>query len=102
MELKPGPNSPHIHTGFPGVAGKYVYCPANVLSLYRDQGMEKQMTWKNLKESVFYEAEKKRCFFDDSKSDFQQVLKMNPDFEDAKVSLKQTLLDQQRKIDRGY
>ncbi|KAF3850001.1 hypothetical protein F7725_019720 [Dissostichus mawsoni] len=41
-------------------------------------------------------------FFDDSKSDFQQVLKMNPDFEDAKVSLKQTLLDQQRKIDRGY
>ncbi|KAF3849998.1 hypothetical protein F7725_019717 [Dissostichus mawsoni] len=35
-------------------------------------------------------------------SDFQQVLKMNPDFEDAKVSLKQTLLDQQRKIDRGY
>ncbi|KAI9523246.1 hypothetical protein NQZ68_029252 [Dissostichus eleginoides] len=58
MELKQGPNSPHIHTGFPGVAGKYVYCPAKVLSLYRDQGMEKQMTWKNFKESVFYEAEK--------------------------------------------
>ncbi|XP_034074491.1 uncharacterized protein LOC117547780 isoform X2 [Gymnodraco acuticeps] len=57
-ELKQGPNSPHIHTGFPGVAGKYVYCPAKVLSLYRDQGMEKQMTWKNFKESVFYEAEK--------------------------------------------
>ncbi|KAJ4939015.1 hypothetical protein JOQ06_028478 [Pogonophryne albipinna] len=46
-ELKQGPNSPHIHTGFPGVAGK-------------DQGMEKQMTWKNFKESVFYEAEKRR------------------------------------------
>ncbi|KAI4802511.1 hypothetical protein KUCAC02_020344 [Chaenocephalus aceratus] len=41
-------------------------------------------------------------FFDDAKRDFQQVLKMNPDFEDAKVSLKQTLLDQQHKIDRGY
>ncbi len=24
MELKQGPNSPHIHTGFPGVAGNYV------------------------------------------------------------------------------
>ncbi|KAI4787682.1 hypothetical protein KUCAC02_036313, partial [Chaenocephalus aceratus] len=32
-ELKQGPNSPHIHTGFPGVAGKYVYCPAKVLSI---------------------------------------------------------------------
>ncbi|KAJ4918821.1 hypothetical protein JOQ06_022162 [Pogonophryne albipinna] len=59
-EVKQGPNSPHIHTGFPGVAGKYVFCPARVLSLYRDQGMEKKMTWKNFKESAFYEAEKKR------------------------------------------
>ncbi|KAJ4918820.1 hypothetical protein JOQ06_022161 [Pogonophryne albipinna] len=59
-ELKQGPNSPHIHTGFPGKAGKYVFCPAKVLSLYRDQGMEKQMTSKNFKESAFYEAEKKR------------------------------------------
>ncbi len=24
VELKQGPNSPHIHTGFPGVAGNYV------------------------------------------------------------------------------
>ncbi|XP_034007529.1 uncharacterized protein LOC117499252 isoform X2 [Trematomus bernacchii] len=60
VELKQGPNSPHIHTGFPGVAGKYVYCPAKVLSLYRDQGMEKKMTWKKFKESAFYETEKKR------------------------------------------
>ncbi|XP_054474882.1 tetratricopeptide repeat protein 32 [Anoplopoma fimbria] len=41
-------------------------------------------------------------FFDDAKSDFQQALKLNPDFEDAKVSLQQALLDQQHKINRGY
>ncbi len=27
LELKQGSNSPHIHTGSPGVAGKYVYSP---------------------------------------------------------------------------
>ena len=58
--LKQGPNSPHIHTGFPGVVGKYIYCPAKVLSLYKDQGMDKEMTWKDFKESVFYEKEKQR------------------------------------------
>ncbi|KAI3364226.1 hypothetical protein L3Q82_011031 [Scortum barcoo] len=41
-------------------------------------------------------------FFDDAKKDFQQALKLNPDFEDAKVSLQQTILDQQHKINRGY
>ncbi|XP_029903103.1 tetratricopeptide repeat protein 32 [Myripristis murdjan] len=41
-------------------------------------------------------------FFDDAKRDFQQALKINPAFEDAKVSLQQTLLDRQHKIDRGY
>ncbi|XP_037607492.1 tetratricopeptide repeat protein 32 [Sebastes umbrosus] len=41
-------------------------------------------------------------FYDDAKRDFQQALKLNPDFEDAKVSLQQTLLDQQHKINRGY
>ncbi|CAG5927938.1 unnamed protein product [Menidia menidia] len=41
-------------------------------------------------------------FFNDAKRDFQQALKLNPDFEDAKVSLQQTLLDQQQKINRGY
>lgn len=30
LQMKQGPNSPHIHTGFPGVTGKYVYCPAKV------------------------------------------------------------------------
>ncbi|TNN45207.1 Tetratricopeptide repeat protein 32 [Liparis tanakae] len=39
-------------------------------------------------------------FFDDAKKDFQQALELNPDFEDAKVSLQQTLLDQQHKIER--
>ncbi|CAN9507879.1 unnamed protein product [Ophioblennius macclurei] len=41
-------------------------------------------------------------FFDDAKTDFQKALKLNPDFEDAKISLQQTLLDQQEKINRGY
>ncbi|XP_056267292.1 uncharacterized protein LOC130191663 [Pseudoliparis swirei] len=58
MGLKQGPNSPHIHTGFPEVAGKYVYCPAKVLSLYRDQGMEKEMTWREFQASDFYETGK--------------------------------------------
>ncbi|XP_068199021.1 tetratricopeptide repeat protein 32 [Antennarius striatus] len=41
-------------------------------------------------------------FYDDAKDDFQQTLKLNPDFEDAKVSLRQTILDQQHKTNRGY
>ncbi|KAM9840080.1 tetratricopeptide repeat protein 32 [Aulostomus maculatus] len=41
-------------------------------------------------------------FFEDAKSDFLQALKLNPDFEDAKVSLQQTLADQKHKISRGY
>ena len=56
--LKQGPDSPHVHTGF--VAGKYIYCPAKVLSLYKDQGMDKDMTWKEFKESVFYKIEQQR------------------------------------------
>ncbi|XP_032365781.1 uncharacterized protein LOC116683514 [Etheostoma spectabile] len=60
MELKQGPNSPHIHTGFPGVAGKYIYCRAKVFSIYKDQGMEKEMSWKEFQESAFYESERQR------------------------------------------
>ncbi|XP_037541816.1 tetratricopeptide repeat protein 32 [Nematolebias whitei] len=41
-------------------------------------------------------------FFDGAKGDFLQALKRNPDFEDAQVSLRQTLLDQQQKLDREY
>ncbi|XP_041839193.1 uncharacterized protein LOC121638449 isoform X2 [Melanotaenia boesemani] len=59
-ELKQGPNSPHIHTGFPGVAGKYIYCPSKVHALYRGQGIEKEMTWKEFQKSPFYDLEKKR------------------------------------------
>uniref|UniRef100_A0A1A8R349 Uncharacterized protein n=4 Tax=Nothobranchius TaxID=28779 RepID=A0A1A8R349_9TELE len=60
MELKQGPNSPHIHTGFPGVAGKYIYCPSKVFALYQSQGMVKEMSWKEFSKSPFYEAEKQR------------------------------------------
>ncbi|KAK6317979.1 hypothetical protein J4Q44_G00112700 [Coregonus suidteri] len=60
LELKQGPNSPHIHTGFPGVAGKYIYCPAKLFSLYQAKGMEKEMTWKEFQASAFYHDEKKR------------------------------------------
>uniref|UniRef100_A0A3B5KXJ8 Uncharacterized protein n=1 Tax=Xiphophorus couchianus TaxID=32473 RepID=A0A3B5KXJ8_9TELE len=41
-------------------------------------------------------------FFEDAKSDFQQALKLDANFEDAKMSLQQTLLDQQEKLNRGY
>ena len=58
--LKQGPNSPHVHTGFPGVVGKYIYCPEKVLSLYKDQGMDKEMTWREFTESPFYKMEKQR------------------------------------------
>ncbi|XP_076837142.1 uncharacterized protein LOC143482626 isoform X2 [Brachyhypopomus gauderio] len=59
-DLKQGPNSPHIHTGFPGVAGKYIYCPSKVYSLYQQKGMAKEMTWKEFQKSPFYEAERQR------------------------------------------
>ncbi|KAL2087402.1 hypothetical protein ACEWY4_016231 [Coilia grayii] len=60
MELKQGPNSPHVHTAFPGVAGKYIYCPSKVFSVYRDKGMTKEMNWKEFQQSPFFEAERKR------------------------------------------
>lgn len=41
-------------------------------------------------------------FFEEAKKDFEQTLKLNPDFEEAKVSLRQTLKDQQQRRDRGY
>uniref|UniRef100_A0A1A7WYD0 DUF6729 domain-containing protein n=3 Tax=Iconisemion striatum TaxID=60296 RepID=A0A1A7WYD0_9TELE len=59
-ELKQGPNSPHIHTGFPGVPGKYIYCPSKVFLSYKPQGMTKEMSWKEFCMSPFYEAEKLR------------------------------------------
>ncbi|KAJ8337534.1 hypothetical protein SKAU_G00365000 [Synaphobranchus kaupii] len=58
--LKQGPNSPHIHTCFPGVPGKYIYCPSRVFSLYKAQGMVKEMTWMEFQQSDFYEAERDR------------------------------------------
>ncbi len=41
MQLKRGPNSPRMHTGFPRVAGKYVHCSDKVFSIYQPQGMQK-------------------------------------------------------------
>ncbi|KAF6715463.1 hypothetical protein FQA47_005424 [Oryzias melastigma] len=35
LSLKQGPDSPQIHTNFPGVVGKYIYCPGKVFSLHR-------------------------------------------------------------------
>ncbi|CAL8318008.1 unnamed protein product [Merluccius merluccius] len=40
--------------------------------------------------------------FEEAKRDFEQVLKINPDFEQAKVSLQQTLQDEEDKMNRGY
>ncbi|XP_029026750.1 uncharacterized protein LOC114867838 [Betta splendens] len=59
-ELKQGPNSPHIHTGFPGIGGKYIYCPAKVHSLFKDKGMEREMTWREFQASPFYNMERER------------------------------------------
>lgn len=56
LELQQGPNSPHIHTSFPGLPRKCICCPAEVFSLYREQGME--MSWREFQESHFYEKEK--------------------------------------------
>ncbi|GAA6085635.1 uncharacterized protein LOC119497938 [Tachysurus ichikawai] len=63
MELKQGPNSPHLHTDFPGIAGKYIYWPSKVFSIYQHQGMEKEMTWKEFQRSPFYEIERQRQMF---------------------------------------
>lgn len=41
-------------------------------------------------------------FFEEAKRDFEQTLKLNPDFEEAKVSLRQTLKDHQQRLERGY
>ncbi|KAM9454738.1 uncharacterized protein Hap1MRO34_020533 [Clarias gariepinus] len=60
LELKQGPNSPHVHTGFPGMAGKYIYCPSKIFSLYKDLGMENEMTWREFEDSAFYEIERQR------------------------------------------
>ncbi|KAK7880588.1 hypothetical protein WMY93_032776 [Mugilogobius chulae] len=62
LELKQGPNSPHIHTSFPGLPGKYIYCPAKVFSMYREQGMEREMSWRQFQQSPFYEKEKERLY----------------------------------------
>ncbi|RVE64370.1 hypothetical protein OJAV_G00125310 [Oryzias javanicus] len=58
--LRQGPGSPHVHTGFPGVPGKYVYCPSKVLSLHQAKGMTHEMSWEEFSQSPFYEAEKIR------------------------------------------
>ncbi len=58
--LKQGPESPHIHTGFPGVAGKYVYCPARVFSLYQTDGMTHEMTWESSVSLPFMRLKGKR------------------------------------------
>ncbi len=60
MVLKQGPNRPHIHTGFPGVAGKYIYCPSKVYSLYQDKGMAKEIKWNEFQNSPYFEAERQR------------------------------------------
>ncbi|KAM3621622.1 uncharacterized protein V6R79_013761 [Siganus canaliculatus] len=58
--LKQGPNSPHIHSYFPDLPGKYIYCPSRVFSLYREQGMDKELTWREFQQSRFFEAERER------------------------------------------
>ncbi|KAM7117760.1 tetratricopeptide repeat protein 32 isoform 1-T1 [Ciconia maguari] len=42
-----------------------------------------------------------RCF-DEAMKDFRKVLELNPQFEDAALSLKQAILDKEEKQKRGY
>ncbi|XP_037104898.1 uncharacterized protein LOC119121442 isoform X2 [Syngnathus acus] len=58
--LKEGPKSPHVHTTFPGHAGKYIYCPSKVYNLYKDKGMDKEMNWVEFQASPFYDTEWQR------------------------------------------
>lgn len=46
----------------------------------------------------FFEA----GFFDEAMKDFSKVLELNPKFEDASLSLKQTILDKEEKLKRNY
>ncbi|XP_058486220.1 uncharacterized protein LOC131460006 [Solea solea] len=57
--LKQSPHGKHIHTGFPGVADKYIYCPSKVFNMYKSGGMLTEMTWKEFQASPFYAMEKK-------------------------------------------
>ncbi|XP_046907922.1 uncharacterized protein LOC124489267 [Hypomesus transpacificus] len=50
--IKQGPESPVYHS--------YIYCPTRVLSLYKADGMNAEMTWGEFQQSAFYKAEKKR------------------------------------------
>ncbi|KAM6405875.1 tetratricopeptide repeat protein 32 [Pluvialis apricaria] len=40
--------------------------------------------------------------FDEAMKDFRKVLELNPQFEDAALSLKQAMLDKEEKQKRGY
>lgn len=41
-------------------------------------------------------------YFDDALEDFKKVLDLNPGFQDAVLSLKQTILDKEEKQRRNY
>lgn len=56
QSLKQGPESLHILTGFPGLLGKYIYCPSKGFFLYKAQGMVKEMTRGDFQKSPFYQT----------------------------------------------
>ena len=41
-----------MYHAFRGVAGRYIYCPARVLSLYKEEGMVAEMTWGSVISAV--------------------------------------------------
>ncbi|KAI3357221.1 hypothetical protein L3Q82_015678, partial [Scortum barcoo] len=59
LELKQGPDSPHIYSGIPGVAGKYIYCPAKSVLLIQRSGDGEGNDVEKSQESAFYEMEKR-------------------------------------------
>uniref|UniRef100_A0A8B9Z4P2 Uncharacterized protein n=1 Tax=Buteo japonicus TaxID=224669 RepID=A0A8B9Z4P2_9AVES len=50
---------------------------------------------------VWNTPHKSGCF-DEAMKDFRKVLELNPQFEDAALSLKQAILDKEEKQKRGY
>nr|XP_021149239.1 tetratricopeptide repeat protein 32 [Columba livia] len=72
------------------------------LVLYRlDGGASLALAGKDVAPEVNGDTFFSRCF-DEAMKDFRKVLELNPQFEDAALSLKQAILDKEEKEKRGY
>ncbi len=65
LELKQGPNSPQIHR-LSWRSREICLLP----SIYQPQGIQKEMTWTEFKESAFYEMERQRWLAEKNKINY--------------------------------